>query len=139
MTPAEARDVLSAMVKTAWDSAASGAALLYDNDREQHPPKDASLWGRLHIQHDVGDRVTIGDGEAALFRDKGRLSVQLFAPPRFGTLAVETLAGDLLIALRAANPAGIRIHRVLVKDVGPDGTFYQMNVELAFQYDTQGS
>lgn len=139
MTVAEARDAMSALVVSLWNTAAPGAILLYDNQRDQHPPKNASLWGRLHIKHDDRDRVTLGSGASALFRSVGALYVQVFVPPGSGTAVIEGVASALVAGLQDADVPGIRLYRVRSNDVGPDGTFYQMNVELNFQYDTDGS
>lgn len=136
MTIQAARDALSTLAKALWDAAAPGAPLLYDNTKDQKPPQNATLWGRLHIQHDGADRVTLGAGAAALHRSRGQLFVQVFGPPATSTLVVEQTVDQLVVGFQNAGGVdSIRFASVGPKDVGPDGTFYQMNCELKFSYD----
>lgn len=136
MTIDEARDALSTLAVSLWVAhAPTAAVLLFDNTKTQHPPTDSSLWGRLHIQHDRRDRVSLGD-TGALFRQHGQLFVQVFAPPGSSTALIEQVVNDLVIGFENAGRVGeVWFQSVTAKDVGPDGTFYQMNCELKFTYD----
>lgn len=130
----EARDVLSGFVKTTWDSATSSALLLYDN-QDGDRPADPTLFGRLTIQNVASSAAALG---AVMFRRMGLLSVQVFVPQDSGTQLADQTAEALVEALEGVGPStleNIWLRDIGMREVGPDGTYHQVNVEAEFTFD----
>lgn len=130
----EARDLLSAFVTTEWNTATSSAPLLYDNLNADRPA-DPSLFGRLNIQHVSGMLAALG---ASRFRRMGVLSVQVFVPLGSGTQQADQVAESLVEALEGVGPLvleNIWFRNIGMREVGPDGTYHQVNVEADFTFD----
>jgi hypothetical protein len=134
----EARDVLSGIVKTAWDDVTS-APLLYDNIKGTRPETRATF-GRVVVRHFDGNIAALGTTFNRLY---GALYVQLFTPEGAGTAELDEIADALVKALVAATPGelqGIRLSKVTVLELGVDPSdrqYHQVNVQAAFQYDTR--
>ncbi len=134
----EARDDLSIFATSAWATAVTAIMptppLFYDN-LNQNPPDDGSVWGRLSIQHLDGTRASLGSSSAR-FRRAGMLFMQVFVPIGDGTLTSDQIADSLVEAFEDAGAIGnIWFRNIGQREVGPDGTFHQVNVEVAFTFD----
>ncbi|MEE8551509.1 MAG: phage tail terminator-like protein [Gemmatimonadota bacterium] len=130
----EARDLLSAFVTTNWNVATSSAPLLYDNLNADRPATP-SLFGRLNIQHVSGMLAALG---ASRFRRMGVLSVQVFVPLGSGTQQADQVAESLVEALEGVGPTTLEnvwLRNIGMREVGPDGTYHQVNVEADFTFD----
>ena len=130
----EARDLISAFVTTEWNTATSSAPLLYDNLNADRPATP-SLFGRLFIQHVSGMLAALG---ASRFRRMGILSVQVFVPLGSGTQQADQVAESLVEALEGVGPLvleNIWFRNIGMREVGPDGTYHQVNVEADFTFD----
>ncbi len=133
-----ARDDLSNFATAAWNTAVAAISptppLFYDN-LNQNPPDDGSVWGRLSIQNFDGTRSSLGSANAR-FRRIGMLFVQVFVPIGDGTLISDQIADSLVEAFEDAGAIGnIWFRDIGQREVGPDGTFHQVNVEVAFTFD----
>ncbi len=133
-----ARDDLSNFATAAWNTAVATISptppLFYDN-LNQNPPDDGSVWGRLSIQNFDGTRSSLGSATAR-FRRIGMLFVQVFVPIGDGTLTSDQIADSLVEAFEDAGAIGnIWFRDIGQREVGPDGTFHQVNVEVAFTFD----
>ena len=124
--------------RTAWAAALTAASLpastplTYDN-LNFDPPQGP--WARLTVKHIRADRATLGS-VACRFRREGQTFVQVFIPIGGGTQTADILAESLVEAFEnAAAIDNIWFRNVRMREVGPDGTFYQVNVELDFTFD----
>lgn len=138
-SPADARDVLCALVKTTWDNNTS-APLSYDNLQIENRPAPPAPFGRVVVRHvPTGGRVFLGKDALRYF---GVLYVQLFTPRGTGMAELDALAKALVVALTTASSAdlqGIRIRDIgLVElNIDPgDRAYFQVNVQAFFDYDT---
>jgi hypothetical protein len=135
----EMEDVLSALVTTVWNTATGSAVLLYDNvPNSGAPPKDAAVWGRLHIREQVGTRASLGNVNAK-HRTSGTLFLQVFVRKDTGKAVINPIATAVKETLEDATPAqlgNIWLRDTVSKSVGAsDETYFQVNVETAFTYD----
>lgn len=130
----QARDVLSAFVTTEWNTATTSAPLLYDNLNADRPAVP-SIFGRLNIQHVSGMLAALG---ASRFRRMGVLALQVFVPLGSSTQLADQVAQALVTALEGVGPAtleNIWLRNIGMREVGPDGTYHQVNVEADFTFD----
>lgn len=130
----EARDALTGFVKTAWDAATSSAPLLYENLKGQRPPDPPALWARVHVRHFQGERASLGANNR--FRRNGRVYVQVFLPVEKGMETLDQAGQALMEAFEDAGGIdNIWFRDSSVREVGSDGTYYQVNVETDFTWD----
>ena len=130
----EARDALSVLLLAAWNTATSSAPLLFDN-RNADRPDIPSLFGRLNVQHVAGMQAALG---ASRFRRMGVVSVQVFVPLGSGTQLADQVAESLVEALEGVGPTtldNLWLRNIGMREVGPDGTYHQVNVEADFTFD----
>lgn len=137
-TMAEARDVLSGIVQTAWGTVAPTYLLLYDNIKGDRPETPATF-GRVVVRHFDGEIAALGSSRHRAF---GILFVQLFTPSGAGTTVLDVIADALVKTLTAASPGtlqGIRLRGIGATELGIDPSdrlYHQVNVSAAFDYDT---
>lgn len=133
----EARNILSNFARTEWESATtaagfSGAPLSYDN-LDFDPPN--APWGRLSVKHNEMSRASLGSA-TALFRRTGMLSLQIFIPIGLGTLPADRIADPLVQAFEVPGQTdNIWFRNARVREIGPDGTYYQTNFQVEFVWD----
>ena len=119
---------------TTWNTATSSAPLIYDNLNADRPVVPA-LFGRLNIQHIGGMLAALG---ASRFRRMGVLAIQVFVPLGSSTQQADQVAQALVVALEGVGPAtleNIWLRNIGMQEVGPDGTYHQVNVEADFTFD----
>ncbi len=101
------------------------------------PPADAA-YARIILRYATSSQVTFGKTGERRFLRPGFVTVQVFAPISAG--------GGLSFAEQAAiiardafegisTDSGIWFRNSRILDVGPDKSWYQMNVVNEFQYD----
>lgn len=134
----EARDVLSAFSTTEWEAAvagvAAGAPLHYTN-LNADPPEVPQVWGRLHVQFRDGTRASLGSDNPR-FRRFGSLFIMIFVPIGEGTQDADRIGDALTAAFEDAGAIdNVWFRDVGYRDVGPDGTYHQVNFEAQFTFD----
>ncbi len=134
----EARDELSEFATTKWTAAVasiSPSAPLHYTNLNADPPEVPQLWGRLHIQNRDGTRASLG-GECSRFRRFGSLFIMIFVPIGEGSQSADQIADSLVVAFEDAGAIdNIWFRDVGMREVGPDGTYHQVNVEAQFTFD----
>jgi hypothetical protein len=141
-TPEQARDAILDLFKTAWDTGSAplngGVAVpvVWTNiDPGAHQPKD-SPWARITVRHSGGGQSTLAEPLDQRNELSGTVFVQIFTPvgirgqtlaDRLGKIALETFEG--------ATAGAVWFRRVQLREVGPDGPWYQINVSADFAYD----
>lgn len=132
----EAEDVLLGIVDAAWTAhAPMGAPLRYEN-LDTTRPQVPSVWGRVVVRNVPGEYAGLGPNRLRRF---GTLFVQLFVPQNSGTKVIGDLANALVVAIQTASIAtlnGIRLRDIGATELGSDGTYFQVNVQAGFEYDT---
>jgi hypothetical protein len=95
-------------------------------------------WARLTIQHFAGRQITMADDSGCRHYDNyGMITVQIFTPIGGGQVESVELAQKILDAYRNSG-GSIMFTNHGIRDVGPDGLFFQTNVNIDFNYSTRG-
>lgn len=107
----------------------------YDNEKIV-PPTEAN-WVRLTIRHNTGTQKSLGGIGNRKFLRAGIVFVQCFTPENSGATGARTLAAAArtIFEGKTLSPGSISFTDVVVREVGPDEGWYQVNVEAAFDYD----
>jgi hypothetical protein len=130
-----ARETIYQRFVTAWGAT---SAFVFDNE-DFAPPTDAP-WVRMVVRHDGSSLECIGGNGAGGFNTyqrTGRAIVQVFGRLDKGTLEADSLAQAARAIFEGTTLSNniIRFNNVVVREIGPDGSWYQINVEAFFQYD----
>ncbi len=131
----EARDAISSLVQTTWDTEVPGAPMFYDNKSGSRPDVP-TLFGRLKVQFVSGTRANIGP--QGRFRRTGTTFVQIFVPAGNGTVNFSAVGQSLVAAFEDAGAVdNVWFRDVTMREIGveDDGVYYQTNVEAAFTFD----
>lgn len=129
----EARDALTGFVRTQWELVDATAPLFYDNVGSKRPDVP-EFFGRVSVRFFSGTRATLGS--KARFRRVGRVFVQIFNPNDVGMEALDRMGQSLVASLEDAGAVdNIWFRDIAERDVGTDGTYYQVNVEADFTFD----
>lgn len=136
LTVAQARDEMLTLITAAWTANAGGLPLFYD-DRPGEPPTNGTGWARVNIQHNLGAQSTISNPIGNnLFRRDGLLTVQIFAPIGKGLSQADALAKVALDAFEGkSTPNGVWFRKVRMREIGPDKSWFNVNVYAEFNYD----
>lgn len=139
-----ARDEILGLFKTQWDAetpAVNGGnvpRVEWPGVDSGSPPPAGAAWARIVVRHATSRQTTFGETGNRRFTRPGLVTVQVFAPTADGIGL--SLAEKLAIIARDAfegrgTASGIWFRNVRITEIGPDGTWYQMNVLAEFQYD----
>lgn len=96
-------------------------------------PPSASSWVRLTIIE--GDSFQISAGTTRRFRDTGIAIVQVFTALGSGDGEAREIADDVQAIFKGITVSGVIFRKPSASRIGPDGTFYQVNVTVPFQAD----
>jgi hypothetical protein len=139
-----AYDEMLSLFRTAWEANAGAfngsvvPEVRYDGVGDPGPPASADPWARIQIRHLTGTQATIGgDGTQRRFERAGIITVQVFWPLSQAALGnVRSLADVARAAFEGkATTSHIWFRNVRVQEIGPDGSWYQVNVLADFEYD----
>ncbi len=129
----EARDELTAFIRTQWELVDPTAPLFYDQVGAERP-SPPEFFGRVTVRFFSGTRATLGSNSR--FRRVGRVFVQIFNPNDSGMEALDRMGQALVASLEDAGAVGnIWFRDIGERDVGTDGTYYQINTEADFIFD----
>ena len=109
-------------------------------DNEAFTPPASQPWVRVSVRHAGSTLEAIGGsgfGGMNSFMRTGLCFVQVFVPIDQGTRQADTLAQAARAIFEGINLSSnaIRFNNVVLREVGPDDAWYQINLEAAFQYD----
>ena len=122
LTYAQAFDEINIMLKEVWDP--TGHQLFYEDVRDQKST-DKSPWATVVVRHAAGQQDTLGGRGNRSFLRLGVLIVPINTPS--GSGLSEAYEG-------ASSPNGVWFRNVRINELGRDGTFYQTNVLVDFEY-----
>lgn len=129
-----ARETIYQAFETAW-----GSLSPYTFDNEDFTPPENAPWVRVAVRHDGSTLECIGGSQAGgfnTFQRTGRAVVQVFGRLNKGTREADTLAQAARAIFEGTTLANaIRLTNAVIREIGPDGAWYQINVEAFFQYD----
>lgn len=130
-----ARDEISDAFTDAWRLANPTFPIVYED--APAPSRSALPWARLTIRHNRGEQEAMANplGNRLFFRD-GVVTVQIFTPAGEGLTRSYDLAKVAADAFEGrATPGGVWFRSVRIREIGPDGNWYQINVVADFQYN----
>lgn len=138
-TITQARDEMLGTLRTAWQASTISAELplLYPDTADDTPPTSGA-WGRVNVQHGSRGQATLSNESGRRrYRATGFITVQLFTPRGRGLTLTDQLIGVVLDAFDGVttSPGHVTFARGRVREVGPDGQWFQTNVLVDFEYD----
>ena len=134
----QARDEMLGVFREAWvaSSASQQLPVMWPDVDDDLPTEGA--WARVSINHGTGGQATLsGDTGKRRYRHTGFIVVQLFTTRGDGLV----LNGQLCTIVKQAFegvttcPGQVTFYRVRVREIGPDGQWFQTNVLADFEYD----
>lgn len=131
-TDEEAEQALLNAFVTSWGST---TPFTFDNE-EFEAPKDAP-WVRMATRLSGGSQETLGPPGSRRFERRGTAFLQVFVPQHTGKLALRSLTRQARETFEGVTLAGttVRFGDVVVRDGGPDGSWFMSTVEAPFAYD----
>lgn len=130
----QAKDEILGQFKTAWD--ATGHEARYENTAGD-PPTTVAPWARVSLRHFGGEQASLaGDSGTRRWERTGIVTVQIFVPTGEGLSEAYDLAKIVADAYEGqATASQVWFRNVRVNEVGPDGSWFQVNVIAEFIYD----
>lgn len=126
----DAKELLTQEFVTAW-----GATTPIDLDNEKIDPPNDAAWVRVAIRHNASNQETLGGVGNRFFTRGGSAFIQVFGRLNKGSREADTLAQQARAVFEGKTIANeIRILDVIVREIGPDEAWYQVNVEAQFEY-----
>ncbi len=131
----DARETIYERFRVQW-----GSTSPYTFDNEDYTPTPNVAWVRVAVRHNASRLELIGGpgiGGVNSFMRSGRVFIQVFAPINKGTREADTLAQTARAIFEGVTLSSnaIRFTNGVIREIGPDSSWYQINVECAFDYD----
>lgn len=113
------------------------SGIAYTLDNETYDPPDNAAWARFSIRTNASTQDTLGAVGNRKYERSGSCFVQIFVLSNTGTEQSRELAQRIIDGFEGARIAGttIRFNDVIPSEVGPDGKWFQTNVEINFVFD----
>jgi len=132
LTYAQANDEVLAQLKAVWDP--TGYKFFYEDIRDQKET-DMSPWATVVVRHAAGQQDSLGGRGNRSFLRLGVLIITINTPSGSGLSEAYALAKVVADAYEgASSPNGVWFRNVRINELGRDGTFYQTNVLVDFEY-----
>jgi len=132
LTPDEARKTLCLRWVANW--VATSANFVFENEDNKNFDAGTSPWARVSVRHTVGGQETLGPAGSRIFERRGILLVQLFTPKDSGMQAGAVLANSARAIFEGVSFSGVDCYNGQVREVGPDGKWFQHVAEVDFRY-----
>ena len=121
-----------------------GVTSLYCFDNEKFvPPKPAapgtaetaeSCWCRIVTRQLVSTQETIAPVGSRKYSRQAMVQIQVFVPVDMGTLASDTLTAAARTVFEGVKFDSLHFYAGNTREIGIDGKWYQVNVEVPFTY-----
>ena len=114
-----------------------GATSAFTFDNEKFDPPEDDKWVRVAIRGNDSNQETLGKEGNRRFERSGILFIQCFTPENQGIKDANTLAKTAREIFEGKRISGTTIYFLsgTSRKIGPDGKWYQLNVEIPFRYD----
>lgn len=134
-----ARDAIEARWITSW---ATTTHYTFENEKSVPPEAvaasafalDVGAWCRVVVRNTVSAQETLGPVGARKFERQGDIMIQVFVPVDMGTAHADTLAMAARAVFEGTKFSGVSCYAGLVREIGPDGRWFQVNVTIPFTY-----
>jgi hypothetical protein len=128
----DAQKAIETKFSTAWGTTTEVA---YDNV-DYVPPANVLQWVRLNVLN--GATIVAGlAGSANLYRTAGVVVIQIFIKEGEGVRQGLLLADTAAAIFRGTQVDGVLYRAPSIVRVGPSDGWYQVNVNIPFQWDAQ--
>ena len=129
----ESRTAVYEAFIAAWTP--TGHELTFDNEAFS-PPVDVP-WARLSVRQLASTQETLGRVGNRRFSRLAAAFAQIFVPIDEGTSIADNLATIARNAFEGTSLTGttVRFQDVIVREIGPEGRWYNVTVEAQFEYD----
>ena len=104
----------------------------------QFTPPDNAEWVRLNIVEGESVLAGLGGTGANLYRNSGLVVAQIFVPVAVGDGLAYEIADDIAAIFRGKLVAGVHFRAPATAPAGPNGAWYQRNVNIPFRADQIG-
>ena len=128
-TVSDAKKELLSAFTTAW---ASRTPVTFDNE-SFNPPSDGA-WLRTVIRNTDSAQETLGRVTNRKFERIGVVLTQVFTPSNGGTSEADALSMAVRDIFEGTRIGGVVLNNVVIREIGVDGKWYQVNVEASFFY-----
>jgi len=126
-----AKEAILDLFVTAWGVTTE---ITLDNETLNNP---ADNYVRLTIRHNDAAQETLGAVGNRKFTRLGSAFVQIFTPVDQGSQAADGFVATAMGIFEGVRISGttVRFKDVIPREIGPDGKWYQVNVQADFEYD----
>lgn len=114
----------------------STTKIAYDNLQFNPDEVNDDSWVRLNVIDGTAEQVGLG-AEANLYRHPGVVIVQVFVKEGQGIRVAKQLADQVAAIFRGTTSGGVLYRTPSVERIGPNGGWFQVNVNIPFQWDAQ--
>jgi hypothetical protein len=111
----------------------------YDGLDDHTPPDNQSAWTYTMIRHATGTQASLAGADATRrWNATGTLFTQIFVPlNKQGRQQAVTIADALKTTIQKLQTEhGVWFRGAILKEIGVDGSWYQVNFTATFTYDT---
>lgn len=110
---------------------------IFTLDNESFEPPGTEPWVRVSVRHSASTQSTLGGLGNRKFTRFGSAFIQIFVLGDKGTTESDQLSTKANNAFEGISLVGttVRFLDVIVREAGPDGKWYQVVVEAAFEYE----
>lgn len=110
------------------------SAFTFDN--EDFDPPAGAPWVWLVVRHITSQQESLGGVGRRKFDRPALLIASVFVPLDQGTTAADNLVTAIrdIYEGRTLTPENVRFNAGSPREIGEDGSYFQMNVELQFSY-----
>lgn len=125
----DAREAIYQEFLTAW-----GATSPFTFENEAYTPTAGVSWVRLSVRHNTSLQDSIGGVGNRKFERSGRVFIQIFTPLDRGLRPADALTATARAIFEGVRVSGIVFYSPVIREIGPDGAWLQVNVECPFDY-----
>jgi len=109
---------------------------IYDLDNEDFAtPEGDTSWVRLVVRNQVGKQDTLGRSGNRKFLRVAVVYSQIFVPVDIGLSEADRLATIIRDIFEGTRLTKLWFFASDIQEIGPNGKFYQYNVESTFNYE----
>lgn len=126
----EAREAIYSRFNTEW---AARTEFTFDNERFDAPVNGS--WVRLVVRNIVSNQETLGRMGNRKFNRQGSIICQVFVDSNTGLQNSDTLTEAIRTIFEGVSFNGVYANDCVIREIGPDGKWFQTNVETFFFYD----
>lgn len=135
-----ARAAIYKALNDAWVADTRPEPLVFQNEAfDPSTVADGVNWCRLSVIHTFGGQETLGDTGNRKFLRSGNVITQVFAPQDEGLFDIDATVQAVVDALEGITltSSNVRLFGATVQEIGPDAGWFQVNVEIPFEYDVR--